>query len=283
MKALCLCVLLLLSLAACSEGAQLDLDATLAAVPTTAVPSVLLSGVLPEGSPQPTSENIAPLSLVTQEAQYIIITPTLPPSKTPTQTPSSTPPQTPTPTFPVTATATMQLFPTRAATQAVTAAVAESIPLVCDSSWFFLDPRPASCPVNEALGTQAVYQPFEAGFMIWIEQQDLIYVFYNSFDGVAWEVYPDEYEEWMPEVDPTWPEEPPRDYYHPRRGYGMLWRSQPEVRSRIGWAMTAWEEWYTIQVQAAEDGTVFLADPRGNVISLAPNGTEWQRYMRAIR
>lgn len=283
MKTFWLCLLLVIGLAACSEGGQLDLEATVA-VPTTAAPNVLLSGVLPPtGSPQPTSENVAPLNLVTQEAQYVIITPTLPPSKTPTQTPSSTPPQTPTPTFPVTATATMQLFPTRAATQAVTAVVAAPLPQVCDSTWFFLNPQPASCPVNEALGTQAVYQPFEAGFMIWIEQQNLIYVFYHSFDGVAWEVYPDEYEEWMPEVDSTWPDTPPQGFYHPRRGYGMLWRSQPDVRSRIGWAMTAWEEWYTIQVQAAEDGTVFLEDPRGNVISLNPNGAEWQRYMRAIR
>lgn len=274
------CVIFVLLLAACAPQTA-PLLPTLAVLPTateTAVPDDGAAVVIPVN----TVEQISPPEVITQPAAYVLITPTDPPSKTPTQTdtPTHTPTHTPEPTEPTTATATATaLIPPTRVVPFITAVVAQPAERVCDSTWFFILPRPDSCPAVEATVSQAVFQDFQNSIMIWIQQQDRIYVMYNNFGQPAWEMFDDQFEEGMPELDETWPDSPSPELFQPRRGFGMLWRSSPTVRERIGWALDEWEVPYSSTVQTAEDGTIFLQDPYGGVVALLPDQHDWARYL----
>jgi hypothetical protein len=268
----------------------LTLIIVLAACATTPAPTTLPTlAVLPTVTARPDSvivpvnaaERVSPPQIVTREAAYLIVTPTLPPSKTPTQTetPTQTPSFTPTPTLPTTATstATAYLPPTRVV-PFVTAVVAQAANIVCDTNWFFITPAMQSCPSVPPTVSMAVFQEFENGLMIWIQQTDLIYVMYNTL-APAWEIYPDMFDEGMAEEDPDWELPPSQETFQPRRGFGMLWRGNAQVRQRIGWAVEKWEVPYSSTVQEAEDGTIMLQDPYNGVVTLLPNQQDWERYL----
>ena len=261
-----------------STGPRLVQDVPLE--PTTPAPQRILS-------PTPTRivltpEQVSPLEVRTVAADFVLVTPTLPPSKTPTQTPTitPTPTQTPTPTVTVTATATALLFPT-SVVRRVTAIVPNPLPQICDSTWFFIQPRPASCPLNPPSITQGVFQTFQNGFMLWAQSQDAVYVLYNDGSQPRWQVFKDHFVEGLPESDPAYDTAPAPNTWQPRRGFGMLWRANEPVRLRIGWATQQWEEPYSIQVQTAADGAIFLSEPRGGIFSLLPAGAGWQQYANA--
>lgn len=277
-------VILVFVLASCGtsrpaeSGPRLVQEVTLP--PTTMTPTRVLSPTpepqIPAGA---TSELISPLDVVTLDAEFVVVTPTLPPSKTPTQTPTitPTPSQSPTPTTTVTATATALLFPTSVIRE-VTAVVSNPLAEVCDSTWFFIQPRPASCPLNPPLASQSVFQTFQNGYMIWVRERDAIYVMYNDATPPRWQVFKDNFDEGMPEDDPAYTVSPFPGTWQPRRGFGLLWRTNAGVRNRIGWAVEQWERPYSVQVQIAQDGALFLADPDGGVFSLVPGGANWQRF-----
>ncbi|MAS38337.1 MAG: hypothetical protein CL610_30350 [Anaerolineaceae bacterium] len=275
-------LLLLILLAACVPDSTTELP-TLAAFessPTRA--AVSTSTPSPIVVPVGTAEDESPLQVVTAEADYVLVTPTNPPSKTPTETetPTATPTYTPQPTRPTTATATATaLIPPTRVVPFVTAVVIRSIDVVCDSTWFFILPRPDTCPATLATTSQAVYQEFENGLMIWIQHQDTIYVMYSDFGEPAWESFEDQFDEGMLEIDETWPLPPDDQLFQPRRGFGMLWRSNPAVRARIGWALDEWEVPYSSTVQVAEDDAIFLQDPYNGIVTLLAGQQDWQRYI----
>ncbi|MBZ0299183.1 MAG: hypothetical protein K8J31_05565 [Anaerolineae bacterium] len=270
--------LLLGLLAACASKSSQILP-TLAVLPTsTPTPASPTPVVIPVG----TSEQVSPLGVVTVEAAYVLITPTDPPSKTPTQTetPTATPTHTPEPTEPTTATATSTaLIPPTRVMPFVTAVMAQSSNRVCDSTWFFILPRPDHCPATRATTSQAVFQEFENGLMIWIQHEDTIYVMYHDFAPPAWESFEDQFEEGMPEVDESWELPPSPELFQPHRGFGMLWRGNPIVRARIGWALDEWEVPFSSTVQTGEDDAIFLQDPYGGVVVLMPGQRDWARYL----
>jgi len=271
--------LLALLLAACAPSDTPQTLPTRAVLTTvTATPDIPTPVLIPVS----TLEQESPPQVVTQEAAYVLVTPTDPPSKTPTQTetPTGTFTFTPEPTEPTTATATATaLIPPTKIVPFVTAYVAQPMERVCDSTWFFILPRPDTCPATLATTSQAVYQEFQNGLMIWIQQQDLIYVMYNNFGEPAWESFEDLFDEGMMELDESWELPPSTQLFQPRRGFGMLWRANPTVRGRIGWALDEWEVPYSSTVQTGEDGTLFLQDPYGGVVLLLPEQRDWQRYM----
>ena len=282
-------VITLLALVACSanpapnEGGGPRLVGESALQPTEPLATRIISPTPERTATQPTLEIVSPLEQVTVEADFVLVTPTLPPSKTPTSTPtiSATPTESPTPTVTVTATATSQAFPTSIIIP-VTAPVVEPIAVVCDSQWFFIEPRPASCPLAPPSVSQGVYQTFENGHMVWVSAQDAIYVMYDDAALPRWEVWRDEFDEGEPEWDPNWSPGPPNEMWQPRRGFGDLWRREQAVRDRIGWATLEWEEPYSTRVQIDEVGTVFVDDPSGRVFSLLPGGEFWQIYSGGI-
>lgn len=250
------------------------------------VPSPVATQAIAEMTPtvstplaQPTGEVRSPLQVATVEADFVLVTPTLPPTKTPTLTPTitQTPTRTPTPTLTATATATRPQFPTSVVIP-VTAVIPQPLPQVCDSTWFFSEPRPPSCPLNPPLTGQGVFQAFQNGYMIWVGAQDAIYVFYNDSAAPRWEVRRDQFNEGMPEADAAYDDAPSPNTWQPRRGFGLLWRTDATIRNRIGWATQEWEQGYSVQVQTAGDGTVFISAADGSVFSAVPGGMLWNRY-----
>jgi hypothetical protein len=128
------------------------------------------------------------------------------------------------------------------------------------------------------LTSEASYLQFQQGFMIWVGRQRSIYTVYDSANPPRWEVYQDAYSDGQPETDPALGPLAPPYTWQPRRGFGLVWRNNAGVRQRIGWAVREWEEPFTIQVQIATSGAIFLADPHGGIIVLQPGGRDWDRY-----
>lgn len=310
-------VVLLLALAACTTsegvhetGPRLISEVTLPPV-TTAPTRALTASPAPSTTPRPTSEATEPTPLVTETAFFsAVASPTDPPSKTPTITPSVTatvpdtvtPAPTPTddprpseiPTLPVLV-PTMVFMPPPTV-QAVAQAPAPtlnspvgdvSLPLPgvpdqpaasCTIPWFFTNPRLPECPPNAATESQAAGQFFQYGKMFWIGAQDAIYVIYEDSNTPRWQVFQDTFEEGMPETDPSLDAQaPPYADWQPRRGFGLIWRNQPGVLARLGWAESAYEQAYTARLQTRADGTIFLSDPNGRVYALLTGGN-WQMF-----
>jgi hypothetical protein len=113
--------------------------------------------------------------------------------------------------------------------------------------------------------------------MVWVQQQDAIYVLYDSANLPRWQVYNDAFVEGMPDTDSAY-DNPPAYTWQPKRGFGLLWRSQFIIRERLGWAVIEWETPYDAQVQISSNGTIYVNEPRGGVFSLTSGGSEWKRY-----
>ena len=149
---------------------------------------------------------------------------------------------------PMTLTAQYSVDPavvTRALTRTVT------IPWECSYDYFFA-PQPAACPLDEAISSWAAEQVFEGGRMLWLQEirsgeqtsNNLLFVLYN--DG-EWKWYPDTWTPDQPESDPSLT--PPQGRVQPQRGFGKVWRDEPEVRERLGWGMSP-EQGYHADWQA---------------------------------
>ncbi len=79
-------------------------------------------------------------------------------------------------------------------------------------------------------------QDFQNGRMFWLRPIDQIWVTTTNEDGEQmWDVYEDTFEEGQPELDPSL-EPPDEDLYQPVRGFGLLWRENPQMREQLGWA-----------------------------------------------
>jgi hypothetical protein len=150
-----------------------------------------------------------------------------------------------------------------------------SAPTPCAYDYFFT-PAPAPCPREAAVETAAAEQPFTGGLMIWLEAHDAIYILYP---GGAWQRFADTWSAAEAEGDPALA--PPDGLYQPVRGFGKVWREQPEVREALGWA-TSPELGFTSQVQrpvsAAGEQVTFVQTFNGQVYYLyevEPDSGTW--------
>lgn len=80
-------------------------------------------------------------------------------------------------------------------------------------------------------------QRFENGRMFYLQPSDEIWVLENGADdtGGTWSIYPNTWQEGEPEFDPNI--EPPEGLFQPERGFGKLWRENPQVGDAVGWAL----------------------------------------------
>jgi hypothetical protein len=108
------------------------------------------------------------------------------------------------------------------------------ITLRCPDEWFFANP-PDICPARAALVSPGAEQHFQGGVMLWSQAEDRIYVLYAGGQNPEWGAFGDEWDPGEPESDPTL--QPPTGFYQPVRGFGQVWREQPGVRERLGWAL----------------------------------------------
>jgi hypothetical protein len=100
-------------------------------------------------------------------------------------------------------------------------------------------PLPAIFPTNTVAQVQVAEQQFERGRMFWIRHTRQIWVMQASADnpnGGDWYCYDDTFQEGEPEIDPNL--EPPEGLLQPRRGFGKLWRDNPQLQDGLGWATT---------------------------------------------
>lgn len=123
-------------------------------------------------------------------------------------------------------------------------------------------PTPAPTPTRDPFPTptlgqvQVAEQPFEHGRMFWIAPRQEIWVLVSGEQGRGvWTVYRDTFVEGEPESDPEI-EPPDEGLYQPRRGFGKLWRENPEVREALGWAVTPDEFGYISRYEYHPGGRV---------------------------
>jgi len=79
-------------------------------------------------------------------------------------------------------------------------------------------------------------QRFEQGWMFWLQPVGQIWVLsVNDDNERTWAIYSDTFVEGEVEIDPQIV--PPEGMFQPVRGFGKLWRENPEVREALGWAL----------------------------------------------
>jgi hypothetical protein len=160
-----------------------------------------------------------------------------------------------------------------------------TIPWPCAYDYFF-EIQSDVCPSGGATNTSAAEQLFQDGRMIWLEQaqtggaaiQSQILVFYA--DG-KYEQYEDTWTDAEPESDPAIV--PPAGLHQPVRGFGKIWRENPGVRDRLGWATapeqgfdTQWQQ----QIRESIPSVAFVRTLDGQVIQIHgwgwKSGGNWQ-------
>lgn len=154
------------------------------------------------------------------------------------------------------------------------------------NQWFFsfdFSASESSCPGPVITG-QAVGQNFQGGRVLWYEaapgsgdRRGTLYVIYNDH---TWQSFPDTWEEGQPASDPSIV--PPANWYQPERGIGKLWREQPGVREKLGWAYAP-EASYQGRQQSpvTESGYIYIDHGLRNlVLRLSSAGNRWETVGR---
>jgi hypothetical protein len=127
------------------------------------------------------------------------------------------------------------------------------------------------CPTDVEKGIWSAEQTFQNGYMFWREDTRRIYVLY---DDHTWQLFTDTWEEGDPEYDPNIV--PPSGFYQPKRGFGKVWREQPGVRDKLGWA-TGEERGFWASIEPFEEGLMIWSDVEG-IFVLYNDGT-WKDYL----
>ena len=84
---------------------------------------------------------------------------------------------------------------------------------------------------------QVAEQVFENGRMFWIGPTQQIWVMIITDEGRGdWRIFEDSFVEGEAEFDPEIV--PPEGLEQPTRGFGKLWRENPDLREALGWAIT---------------------------------------------
>jgi photosystem II stability/assembly factor-like uncharacterized protein len=87
------------------------------------------------------------------------------------------------------------------------------------------------CATDQAATTSAIEQVFERGHMLYLARERQVLVTY--FGDGRWTRYDDTFR--VGDAEP--PLTPPEGLFAPQRGFGKIWREQPGVRQRLGWAV----------------------------------------------
>jgi hypothetical protein len=150
------------------------------------------------------------------------------------------------------------------------------IPMQCPNVWYF-DPAPIACPAGPPQITTEAEQTFEHGRMIWVDALDRIYVIFEDGNVPSWAQYPDNFTEGDPELDESLV--PPPGLLQPIRGFGMIWRANPRVQARLGWATTP-EVSFEGMVQAdsveLSVASIYLRGRDGSIIALDAFNDDWE-------
>ncbi|NDJ74945.1 MAG: hypothetical protein GYB65_01690 [Chloroflexi bacterium] len=135
----------------------------------------------------------------------------------------------------------------------------------CPATFFF--GAGDGCPAAGPSQTQASFQPFEGGYMVWRGDTNEIFVHYA--DGTAG-YYLQETFSGLPEAQVD--EMPPLDRMVPVTGFGRVWANAPGVRDKLGWAVEP-EAGYSVTIQGVATARVpvpeflfYFTLPDGSVV-----------------
>ena len=246
------------------------------AVVNDPAPAPTATPVPPTAAPQPTAQP-APQPTVAPTA-------TAPPTLLPTQAATQAPT--------VTATTSPTVAPT-AATPVATATAAPPSPTVTPKLPFevtggFGQIYTRNDPVRDRVGLPAAtetkvggtYQLFEGGLMFWREDTATIYVLFAGEPGI-WYAFADG---WVPGMAPGGGAGPAAGQFKPQRGFGKVWREQPEVQKRLGYALSADEIGTTLVIQQFEHGLMVWTTASGKpMISVLYENNTYERYEDASK
>ncbi len=123
------------------------------------------------------------------------------------------------------------------------------------------------CPISRVV-TDAAYQRFQNGFMVWRSDSQSIFVVQ---DNGIYEVHSDT---WTGQAVETAP--PPDGFIAPQRGFGWLWVNNPHLQESLGWA-TGQEISYSSPFEVTSESSGLFTLPTGARINLAFNG-RWQSW-----
>jgi hypothetical protein len=119
------------------------------------------------------------------------------------------------------------------------------------------------CPLGSFGPTSTASQDYEHGMMIYEQSTGSIYVL--TFSDFRFRRFPDT---WVEGVDPdAGGETPPAGLIEPRRGFGKIWRSNPDVRAALGWAITD-EQGASATLQVFEYGRALYLPQHGHTVVL---------------
>jgi len=127
------------------------------------------------------------------------------------------------------------------------------------------------CPSDEPRSGSMAEQTFERGHMVWREADRTIFVFYN--DGV-WRTVPDRWQDGMPEI--SCGATAPSGLQQPKRGFGLVWCTEPGVKEGLGWAVGE-EQGQTNEWQTFDHGQMMSLQGRSAIHVLFTDGT-FQQY-----
>ncbi|MEM6282410.1 MAG: hypothetical protein AAF787_09485 [Chloroflexota bacterium] len=109
-------------------------------------------------------------------------------------------------------------------------------------------------PTETVAQVQVAEQVFENGRMFWVQPVSQIWVMVIDEEGRGtWLRYEDTFVEGDPETDPSITA--PEGLIQPERGFGKLWRDNPEIRDSLGWAVTP-EFGYISEYEYTPGGTI---------------------------
>ena len=154
-------------------------------------------------------------------------------------------------------------------------------PGACANAWVpeLATTMQEQCPDPAEIGW-AAQQPFEHGFMLWLEPSQSIYVFFDDDGEHSFQLYADNFKEGDLEFDLSL--EPPVGFHQPIRGFGLIWRTYPEVRDKLGWATASesgfdtWRQSY--QGYGMHNLTIWVKDINKTIYKLDPMGSKWEIY-----
>ena len=250
-------------------GPSLPLPTATAQPPTN---TPVTNPVIPQQPAPPTQAPIAPTATPTTAPPTATPAPPAPTATTPAATPTVEPTVAPTaqPTVAPTLapTATTASIVTPSATPAPPTATAKpTLPFPVVGGFGQLYERNGDVRDHIGLpgGGEArvvgAYQVFEKGLMIWRGDSRTVYVLFN--DQSAWYAFADS---WTEGMDVGGGADPAAGQFKPKRGFGKIWREQPDVQKRLGYALSTDEIATSLVVQPFERGTMLWSNATGKAL-----------------
>ena len=158
--------------------------------------------------------------------------------------------------------------------QGRTETASATVTIRCPDQWFFNN-APEICPAEQALHSDGAEQQFQRGYMVWVAGEDLIYVLFGDESTPKWSAFVDRWDE--DQEEHITESLPPGGLLQPVRGFGLIWRQEPGIRERLGWAVIE-EVGYPLSVQRTSYGKyndTFLQARDGSIWHLLPERSGW--------